>query len=151
MHEPAEADEEAIRSLIVAYAERLDAGDLDGVADLFTDGEFRSSRGGAPRVGRDAVRRQYDAVLVYDDGTPRTKHVLGDVVVDRDADGETATARCTFTVFQQAPGGPLRPVLAGCYHDRFARVDDEWRFRERVVHPDLIGDLSIHMGRRGRA
>ena len=148
------SDAEQVRAqigeLIGAYAERLDAGDLDGVAALFDRGTFRSSRGGEPLVGRDAVRRQYDPVLIYDDGTPRTKHVLGniEVVVGDIIDGHasTATSRCTFTVFQHAPGSDLRAVLAGRYHDRFEAGHDGWHFVERVVHPDLMGDLSLHMG-----
>ena len=141
-----------IIELIGAYAERLDAGDLDEVAALFDQGTFRSTRGGEPLVGRDAVRRQYDPVLLYDDATPRTKHVLAniEVVVGDVIDGEaiTATSRCTFAVFQQANGSDLRAILAGRYHDRFECDDDGWHFVERVVHPDLIGDLSLHMSRR---
>lgn len=139
---------EEIVALVVAYAERLDAGDLDGVAALFERGTFRSSRGGEPLVGPSAVRRQYDPVLRYDDGTPRTKHVLGNIEVSVDDGARTASSRCTFTVLQQVPGGGLHAVLAGRYHDRFGRDDDGWHFVERVVHPDLIGDLSEHMDRR---
>jgi 3-phenylpropionate/cinnamic acid dioxygenase small subunit len=137
-----------IVELICAYAERLDGGDLDGVAALFERGTFRSARGGEPLVGRDAVRRQYDPVLIYDDATPRTKHILGNIEVAVDDDAGTATSRCTFTVLQQAPGADLRAVLAGRYHDSFERGDDGWYFVERVVHPDLVGDLSEHMGSR---
>jgi hypothetical protein len=36
-------------------------------------------------------------------------------------------------------------VLTGRYDDTFTRVDDGWRFSERVIHPDLLGDLSHHM------
>lgn len=145
----AATDEEQIRSLICAYAGRLDAGDLDGVAALFEHGVFRSARGGAPLVGREAVRRQYEPVLLYPDevgSTPRTKHVLGNVVVE--VQDDVAAARCTFTVLQQTSGTPLHAVLAGRYEDRFERVDGTWRFAERVVHPDLVGDLSRHMARR---
>jgi hypothetical protein len=53
-------------------------------------------------------------------------------------------------VLSAATPGTLGPVLAGRYHDRFQRVDGAWRFAERTVYPDLIGDLSGHMGRRGR-
>lgn len=143
-------DEEQIRSLIGTYAERLDAGDLDGVAALFEHGTFRSARSGASLVGRDAVRAQYDRVVLYPEAgggaTPRTRHVLGNVVVE--VAGASATARCVFTVLQCVAGGPLVPVLSGRYHDRFVRVDGTWRFSERTVHPDLFGDLSRHMERR---
>jgi ketosteroid isomerase-like protein len=143
--------DEAIRALVGAYAERLDAGDLDGVAKLFARGVFRSARGGPALTGASDVRRMYDPVIIYDDGTPRTKHVLGNVLVDIDDTERTATASCTFTVFQAAPDSSLRPVLAGRYVDRFTRdqgADGEWHFAERVVHPDLLGDLSRHMAAR---
>jgi hypothetical protein len=139
-------DDEAVRALIGAYAERLDAGDFDGVASLFSNGEFRSARGGAPRVGTGAVRAMYEPVIRYADGTPRTRHVLGNIVVTVDATARTAVGRCTFTVFQQVDGEPLSAVLAGRYHDRFVQVDGRWCFAERVVHPDLMGDLRMHMG-----
>ncbi len=138
--------EAAIRRLIGAYAERLDAGDLDGVAALFDHGVFGSARGGPARTGAAEVRRMYDSVILYEDGTPRTKHVLGNVMVDVDDVAGSATASCTFTVFQAAPDVPLKPVLAGRYIDRFIRADGAWRYAERVVHPDLLGDLSLHMG-----
>lgn len=146
-----ERDAEQIRALIGAYAERLDAGDLDGVAALFEHGTFRSARGGDPLVGGDAVRRQYEPVILYPDeggSTPRTKHVLGNIEVEVEVDGVAATARCTFTVLQAVVPGSLRAVLAGRYEDQFERVDGTWRFTERVVHPDLVGDLSGHMARR---
>jgi ketosteroid isomerase-like protein len=140
-------DEQAIRRLILAYCERLDAGDFDGVAALFARGAFRSPAG-THLAGADAVRRMYDPVVVYGDGTPRTKHVLGTVIVDHDAASATATARSHFTVFQQTDALALAPVLAGRYHDRFVHADGSWWFEERMVRPDLEGDLSHHMANR---
>jgi uncharacterized protein (TIGR02246 family) len=141
------SDRDAIRALVAEYAARLDAGDLDGIASLFADATFRSTRGGPVRTGTEEVRRMYDPVTLYDDGTPRTKHVLGNIDVEVDTGGLTASSRCTFTVLQAAPGAPLRAVLVGTYADRFTRVDGPWRFVERVVSPDLVGDLSTHMAR----
>ena len=144
-------DVAAIHALIGSYAERLDAGDLDGVAALFEHGTFRSAWGGPPRVGQDAVRAMYEPVVIYADGTPRTLHVIGNVDVTVDGRAGTATARCTFTVLQAVDGVALRPVLVGRYHDELVRVGGAWRFALRTVHPDLAGDLSHHMdrGRRG--
>jgi len=51
---------EAVRALVVAYAERLDAGDLDGVAALFEHAVVRTARTATELVGRDAVRGMYD-------------------------------------------------------------------------------------------
>ena len=140
-------DEQAIRALVLAYCERLDAGDFDGVAALFARGAFRSPAG-TELVGPAAVRRMYEPVLVYADGTPRTKHVLGTMLVDVDGTVGAATARSHFTVFQQTDALTLQPVLSGRYHDRFVRADGAWWFEERMVRPDLEGDLRHHMANR---
>ncbi len=139
------ADDEAVRALVIAYAERLDAGDLDGVAALFDDAVVRSARSGGALHGRDAVRRMYEPVILYEDGTPRTKHVLANLEVT--VEGDTASSRCTFTVFQAAVPGRLAPSLTGRYLDRFERSEGRWRFVERVIAADLLGDLSGHMRR----
>ncbi|MFI5541422.1 nuclear transport factor 2 family protein [Nocardia sp. NPDC051900] len=39
----------------------------------------------------------------------------------------------------------MQPVAAGRYHDRFERVDGQWRFVERRVHIHLTGDLSRYL------
>jgi uncharacterized protein (TIGR02246 family) len=141
------SDAEAVRALVVAYAELLDAGDLDGVAALFEDAVVRSASRGTTLVGRDAVRRMYDPVIRYEDGTPRTKHVLSNHEVAVDASAGTATSQCVFTVMGKRGDGALGPLLSGRYEDRFERVDGRWRFVERVIAPNLIGDLSTHMRR----
>jgi len=133
-----------IAAVVVAYCERLDAGDFDGVGALFARGAFRSPAGTDLR-GAAAVRSQYDRVIRHPDGTPRTQHVLGNLIVEVDLAAGTATARTAFTVFQATDGLPLQPVLAGRYHDRFTRHPDGWWITERMVLPDLNGDLSAHM------
>src|SRR2546425_8621375 len=97
----------------------------------------------APLYGIAAVRRAYDVVLLYD-GSPCTRHVVTNLVVELDGP-DRAAARSCFTVFQARPDFPLQPILCGRYHDAFARVDGSWRFADRLILPDLIGDLSRHL------
>jgi uncharacterized protein (TIGR02246 family) len=137
-------DVEAIRALIHEYAELIDAGDLDAVAALFTDGTWSSPGRGAPLRGAEQVLRAYDGVILYD-GIPSTKHVISNVTIDITGDGAEATARSYFTVLQARPDFPLQPVIAGRYHDRFECVEGQWRFADRQIVPDLIGDLSRHL------
>ncbi len=135
-------DVEAITALVHEYAYRLDAGDLDGVAALFEHAELGSTRHDRRYRGAREARTIYDNVIIHDDGTPKTLHQLTNVTVQ--VDGERATSRCYFTVLQVTPLG-LHPILAGEYRDRFERVDDAWRFTERIFDPRLFGDLSTHM------
>ena len=51
------------------------------------------------------------------------------------------------TVLQAAPGFSLQTIAAGRYLDRFERRHGQWRFTERRVHIDLVGDLSHHLHR----
>jgi 3-phenylpropionate/cinnamic acid dioxygenase small subunit len=137
-------DVEAIRALIHEYAERIDTGDLDGLAAMFADATWGSPGRGTPLRGAEQVRRGYDGVILYD-GVPCTKHVISNVTIEIADDGATATARSYFTVLQARPDLPLQPIIAGRYHDRFERADARWRFAERQIIPDLIGDLSRHL------
>ncbi len=136
----------AITALIHEYAFRLEAGDLDGVAALFTHAPLRSTRSDRVLQGAAEARTMYDNVHIYDDGTPRTMHQLTNVTVHVGDDARDATARCYFTVLHVTAQG-LHPILAGEYRDRFERVDGEWRFAERCIEPKLFGDLSRHMNR----
>ena len=140
-------DHEAIARLVHLYAERLDGGDLDGVAELFARGTLRSNRTDAVRRGRDEARALYrDTVALYD-GVPCTKHVITNLVIDVAADAAAATARSYFTVLQARPELPLQVIIAGRYHDRFEREDNLWRFTDRLILVDLVGDLSRHLKR----
>jgi len=140
------ADRLAITELLYRYAELVDAGDYEGVATLFEHGAIGS-------VGTDHVDEGYDAVLAryvdwtkrHADGTTRTKHVTTNVIVELDEGGATASARSYFTVLQQTDVIPLQPIIAGRYEDRFEKVDGAWRFVERRMVPELIGDLSDHL------
>jgi hypothetical protein len=134
-----------IAQLIFEYAERIDAGDLAGVADLLAGAGFGAGTG--PLVhGRDEVLALYrSTVRIYDDGTPRTKHLVTNLAVKVDPSSETATARSYFTVLQQVDKGPLGPIVSGRYRDQFANHEGIWRFSERRIHTDLVGDVSAHM------
>ena len=138
-------DHDAIEALLYEYADRIDRGDLAGVAALFHNATY-GGRQSPARRGSDAVRALLaGAVRLHDDGTPRTKHVTTNVRIELDPNGTTATAQSYFTVLQQTTTLPLQVVIAGRYTDRFARVDGQWQFTARVIDMDLIGDLRDHL------
>lgn len=134
-----------IENLVYEYAERIDAGDLAGVAQLFAHGRIEAAPG-MVFEGIDEVRRLYEgATRLYDDGTPRTRHVTTNVIVDVDDDAGVATARASYTVFQQTDELPLQAIIVGRYHDTFHRVAGEWCFDTRQMFVDLTGDLDHHL------
>jgi 3-phenylpropionate/cinnamic acid dioxygenase small subunit len=138
-------DVQAISALVYRYAELIDAGDLDGVASLFEHATWGAGTRTERLRGTEEVRRGYGGVVLYEDGTPRTKHVITNLVIDVDGIGTHASARSYFTVLQATEGIPLQPIIAGRYDDQFEKVAGTWRFSERIIHPDLQGDLSKHM------
>jgi hypothetical protein len=134
-----------ISELIFEYAERIDAGDLEGVADLLAGAGFGAASG-ALLHGRESILAMYKStVRIYDDGTPRTKHLVTNLAVKVGPGAEAASARSYFTVLQQIPDGPLGPIVSGRYRDQFVNHDGIWRFSERRISSDLIGDVSNHM------
>ncbi len=137
-------DTDAITALVMSYADRIDGGDLDGVAALFEHATWRGDATGQVLHGAAEARRVYDHVVLYD-GIPRTKHVITNLVIDIDDGGTTASARCSFTVLQGVmPGEPIQVILCGRYLDRFEKADGGWRFTDRRFAPDLIGDQRRH-------
>jgi len=138
-------DIEAITALVNSYAERIDAGDLDGVAELFDDATWRSGATGEVLRGATQVRRVYDRIVLYEDGTPRTRHLLTNLTIDLDPAGETAAGRCSFTVLQGiVPGEAIQVILSGRYIDRYRKSEGRWQFADRLFILDLAGQQERH-------
>ena len=134
----------AVQNLIATYAELVDDGDFAGVGILLADATFTA--GGGSVSGRDAIEKMLrDTLIVYDDGTPRTKHVTTNVAIEVDEEAGTAVSRSYFTALQALPDLALQPIVSGRYQDRFERRDGQWRFVERRVRTDLVGDVSRHL------
>ena len=111
---------------------------------LLADATFIGAAG--PVRGRDAIEKMLRAsLIVYDDGTPRTKHVTTNIAIEIDEEAGSADSRSYFTVLQALPELALQPIVSGRYQDRFARRDGRWRFVERRVRTDLVGDVSRHL------
>lgn len=138
-----------IENLVYTYAERIDAGDLDGVAALFAHGRICGVEDGPPETvfeGTVRVRQMYEmATRLYDDGTPKTKHFTTNVRIDVDEEAGTARASAYYCVTQATPELPLQVIVTGHYRDTFHRVDGAWWFDSRTMYVDQIGDTSRHL------
>jgi 3-phenylpropionate/cinnamic acid dioxygenase small subunit len=136
--------ERAIENLIARYAFLVDDGDFAGLGELLDHADFRL--GEASAHGKSDIEELAQAVLqTYSDGTPRTRHVTTNLIIEADEGGRTATSRSYFTVFQQVGDFPLQPVASSRYRDRFERGDGAWRFTSREVSTDLVGNVSHHV------
>jgi 3-phenylpropionate/cinnamic acid dioxygenase small subunit len=141
-------DQEAIAALIYTYAERLDGGDLAGVAALFAHATLRSNlRPEVRRGSHEALETFRSSVALYD-GIPCTKHVTTNVIIEVDTQHSIAAARSYFTVLQSRPELPLQVVIAGRYHDQFGKGEGLWHFTDRMIYVDLVGDLRFHLKQR---
>lgn len=136
---------EQILNLMNEYCYRIDGGDLEGFAALFENAVFHvlgDPSGG--QKGAAEVLEMLQNVTLYE-GKPHSKHVLSNVTIEVNEDEGTATAQSYITVFQAVPPDfPLQAIFIGHYHDRFKRSDGQWRFVQRDISPDLVGDLSFH-------
>jgi 3-phenylpropionate/cinnamic acid dioxygenase small subunit len=138
-----------IENLLYTYAERIDAGDLDGVAELFAHGRICGLEDGPPETlfaGTARVRAMYEmATRLYEDGTPKTKHLTSNARIDVDDEAGTATSTANYLVTQATPELPLQVIVTGHYRDTFHRIDDTWWFDTRIMFVDQVGDTSHHL------
>ena len=138
-----------IENLLYTYAERIDTGDLGGVADLFANGRIVAAPDASPEAtfeGRDRVLGMYQAATrLYEDGTPHTKHVTTNAIIEVDDDAGVGSARSYYTVLQRTDTLALQPIISGRYHDTFRRIEGQWWFDTRIMLVDLVGDLRHHL------
>jgi 3-phenylpropionate/cinnamic acid dioxygenase small subunit len=138
-----------ISNLIYRYAELLDTGDLDAVAELFAHGRICGVENGPPETvfsGTAEVRQMYEmATRIYEDGTPKTKHNTSNVQLEIDEAAGTARSMSYYCVTQATPELPLQVIVTGHYKDTFHRLDGVWWFDSRTMFVDQVGDVSHHL------
>ena len=141
--DPTAASRRAIERLMVEYTRRTDAGDWDGVGELFARGVFQASLGRA-LGGTDLVGARRRDIRLHD-GHPRTKHVVTNLMLDVDEAAGEARARAYYTLVQGTADVPLGVIGVGRYHNEFERGGGEWRIRRFNSYMDLRGDMSGHL------
>lgn len=127
-------DERAIREVLVLYGEYLDAKDYANYASLFArDGRLTVAWGSA--TGPAAIEK----LLVENAGVPSAGyinmdrfHLMTTAVVH--VDGDRATARSRYTVFEASPENRPSAVHSGRYEDELVRESDGWKIRRRTAH-----------------
>lgn len=137
-----------ISNLLYSYAELIDKGALDDAADLFRFARIRISGEQSLIDASQLLTLWHSVIKLYPSGTPRTKHMITNPIVEVDEAAGRASCRSYYTVFQATDDFPLQPIISGRYQDEFERVDGEWRFSFRdYTQVDLIGNLAYHLNR----
>lgn len=138
------APHEQIYSLLNDYAHTLDSGRIEDCAALFADADF-AIEGVATVHGKEGVADLFSVIILYQDGTPRTKHLISNVEIAIGYNGKTARAVSYLTVMQQVDAHPLQPIFSGLYADEFVLRAGLWAFTSRKVSNALFGDMSLHL------
>lgn len=139
----------AITNLLHTYAEHMDAGRLEDAAALFRHARVRA--GGRALGEPELLALWRSSVKLHEDGTPRTKHVITNPILDVDEDAGRAACRSYYTVLQCTDTVPLQIIAAGRYHDEFERAGGAesggaWRFTARDYSlMDFAGNLGDHL------
>jgi hypothetical protein len=145
-----------IRNLIHRYSEAVDQGRFEVLDELFADATVRTATGdGSPGPGLrgGSIGASFgDGIILYADGTPRTRHLVTNTIIEVDEPAGRATARSYNTTLQQVPGRGIEIIATARYFGTFVCAEGTWRFSERVirhsslngVHRDFIGDMSRH-------
>ena len=136
----------AILNLVYRYPELIDSGDFAGIGQLFAHAAIDTGDG-VPCVGAAAIQEMYERNTrrYADTGTPHTRHVISNPIVEIDEAGGAAVCRSYVVVFQQVDDFPLQPVWTNRYEDRFRLVDGSWRFESKRMSEHMPGDVSRHL------
>ena len=139
-------DSRHIENLIYRYAELIDEGALESVAELFKNASIVSTVHNVSRHGYDEVLEMYRlSCRLHDSGTPLTRHLTTNVIINIDHRRTAASARSYYTVIQATADLPLQPIISGRYTDQFRKIDGTWEFARREMYVDLIGNCSQHL------
>lgn len=135
-----------ISNLLYRYAEKMDAGDLEGAAALFRHARIKVQSSEDLLDERALLQLWKHHIKIYPCGTPRTKHIITNPIIEIDEASGKATVRSCYTVLQATDERPLQPIAAGQYHDAFEYIDQTWRFCFRDYSLlEFTGNLSAHL------
>ncbi|MFF3905004.1 nuclear transport factor 2 family protein [Streptomyces sp. NPDC001848] len=137
--------ERACERVVIDFVRRLDLGEPDSVAELFTeDGvwEWPAPGDGRRFEGRDALREYFGSRPA----DRLSRRIMSNILVTVTS-ADTAEATSYFTTYRvdgysgaMVPPGP--PVQVGHYEDTFRRVDGHWLLASRALHLPFGGPTA---------
>jgi hypothetical protein len=136
-----------VAELLYAYAARIDRGDFAGLGQLLDRAQLTFEGQEITVQGAHQVQALYESTTRrYGDGTPKSKHVITNVIVWPGAEPGRAVSESYFTVLQAVPGEiQLQPVIAGRYRHEFTKQGVTWEISNMHIIVELLGDLHAHL------
>jgi ketosteroid isomerase-like protein len=139
-----------ILNTVHRYPELIDSGDFAAVGRYFGAATLAFDVGDGPDVeivGADAITALFEQTTrrYPDDGTPHTRHLIANPIVEIDEASDRATCRYYITVLQRTDDLPLQPVWTNRYEDSFRRISGRWQLVRRRGFAHLPGDASRHL------
>ena len=143
-----------IENIMFSYAEGIDQGDIETVAQLFMQGAIVLPDGNEIRGYQEVLDAYTGMVMFYDADeklvpyqrnacTPRTRHVVTNVIFEFDNAVTSVDVRSYFTVYQTLDG-KNEVIAGGRYVDEFVKAIQGWYLAKRTIHFDNMGDMSRH-------
>ncbi|MFC4499543.1 MULTISPECIES: nuclear transport factor 2 family protein [Streptomyces] len=116
-----------VQAAIAAYAQALDTGRMDDLAEMFWPDGVAEIAGIGTFEGQEAIRKGYAA---FAPAQPQLHLTANTVVTSWTEDEATAVSNLAF--FQRGEAG-WAVLLVGRYDDTLTRRDGVWRFQRRVT------------------
>jgi len=135
-------DREHIRDLVHRYCWAVDRGTLEEVMALFHTECNLALVPGKRYLGREATHKWYNVYM--QNRMEVLRHLIHNQVIT--VNGDTATSKSYFDAVGDLKGESI--TVAGFYEDTLLRVNEEWKFTEKIIKLDFL--VPIHEGWGGK-
>lgn len=120
-----------ITNLVYRPAALIDSGDLTCAAALFRQAQIQLSDNASWIDHQDLLSVWQIQFPATEDGSPGTRHLITNPIIEIDAEQGTATCHSNYCIMQLGGPQPLQLSESGQTLDRLVRQDGEWRFDSR--------------------
>lgn len=138
-------DREAIRSVLLAYADAIDTWNIDAFPAVFTDDVYAiynyNELDGIENLKNYFKNLSFRGPLGVN-ALPTRMHFTGNVTID--LDGDTAQSDTYLLALNSTDDGRML-VRGNRYFDAFVRMPEGWRIRDRRHKTEWMFDSPVRM------
>ena len=136
-----------IKNLIYLYAQCIDKGEFGRIAELFKDGSIIDSNYQELAKGSKQVFEFYNKLIrIYPDTqTPKTEHLVTDIVVSDINTSNFIKATSNFEVMQENEKAEIATIITGTYNSDFKKINSQWCLTDIKFLPTMTEDTGRHL------